>query len=644
MANPEHVSKLNEGVDSWNLTQAALQVYADFRGADLNGKDLSGADLRQAKFENAILRNAKLGSGTRLWKADFTGADLRKADLSGADLHGVNFSGADLFEASLREADLEGADLSTVKGGLRTEQLAGADLTAATLPNDLKTLYDKLENVKGISESARKLFLAVLAACLYCWLTIATTNDVNLITNRNSSPLPIIQTPIPIVGFYFVAPMLVLCIYFYFQFYLQKLWEELGSLPAIFTDGRPLHTKADPWLLNDLVRAHLPKLNVNRPFLSYFQLWISVLLAWWVVPITMFLFWGRYLRRHEQIGTTFHVGLLVFSVVSAVCLYRLAVATLRGTGRRPFTWNKTKASRTGYRMATLAAATAVLFGIVSLGAIRGVRSGKPILGIGMPEIERSWEDRVGGTTTWIPRSMALIGYPPFANLAGLEVSQKKPDWSPENNQRQDSVIGAQLRGVDLRYASATNSFFTGSDLRDADLRGALLTGSELRSAYLSHANLSEAILGGAELSGTDLGGANLSHANLSFAVLRDADLGSGVRLASNPEVSWGDGADLTYATLWCANLVGANLSHANLSGANLKRANLTYSNLRETRNLELKQLKTADHWDMAFFDDLTREALGLPADHNQKLTEQRKNESELEQKQNAVQPPATPCH
>jgi hypothetical protein len=153
-------------------------------------------------------------------------------------------------------------------------------LTGAKLPEQLTGLYDGLENVKGISESARKLFLAVLATCLYSWLTIATTTDVNLITNRNSSPLPVIQASIPIVGFYVVAPLLMLCVYFYFHFYLQKLWEELGSLPAVFPDGRPLHAKVDPWLLNDLVRSHLSKLNVNRPFLSYFQLWISVLLAW----------------------------------------------------------------------------------------------------------------------------------------------------------------------------------------------------------------------------------------------------------------------------------------------------------------------------------------------------------------------------
>ncbi len=215
-------------------------------------------------------------------------------------------------------------------------------------------MYDKLENVKGISESARKIFLAVLAGCLYCWLTIATTTDVNLITNRASSPLPIIQTPIPIVGFYVVAPLLVLCVYFYFHFYLQKLWEELGSLPAVFPDGRPLHTKVDPWLLNDLVRAHLPKLNVDRPFLSYFQLWISVLLAWWIVPMTMLLFWGRYSEAASRwIANDLSCGALLVNLAGRRRLPLPACGghTAGQPKRAPFTWKAALASRQGYQTA-----------------------------------------------------------------------------------------------------------------------------------------------------------------------------------------------------------------------------------------------------------------------------------------------------
>ena len=143
----------------------------------------------------------------------------------------------------------------------------------------------------------------MLAACLYSWLTIGTTSDLNLVTNRATSALPIIQTSIPIVGFYFIAPVLLLLTFFYFHFYLQKLWEELGSLPAFFPDGLPLSSKADPWLLNDLVRSHIGKLRINRPFMSYAQQWISTFLAWWVVPITLIMFWVRYLRRHDIYGT-----------------------------------------------------------------------------------------------------------------------------------------------------------------------------------------------------------------------------------------------------------------------------------------------------------------------------------------------------
>jgi uncharacterized protein YjbI with pentapeptide repeats len=435
---------------------------------------------------------------------DLTGVDLKGRDLSGANLQGGDFTGA-----SFREANLSNADLTDTRGW-RAEQFAGADLTGAKLPEQLTKLYEGLQNVKDISESARKLFLVVLGACLYCWLTIATTTDVNLITNRNSSPLPIIQTSIPIVGFYVVGPILVLCVYFYFHFYLQKLWEELGSLPAIFPDGRPLHTKVDPWLLNDLVRSHFPKLNADRPFLSYFQLWISVMLAWWVVPLTMVLFWGRYLRRHESIGTMLHVALLSVSLVAGIALYRLAVATLKGASRMPFRWRNALRSRRGYHTVFLGVAGVFLFGLVSWGAIRGVASG--------------WSK---DPHTWVPSAMALIDYHPFFSLRGADISQKKPNWNRKTEIDQDLVIGAQLNKANLRYASAEGAFLavarlsqadlTGADLSGADLSGAHLIGAHLEGVDLKYADLIGAHLIGADLKGADLSGAHLTYCDLISA-------------------------------------------------------------------------------------------------------------------------------
>src|ERR1700683_1061073 len=569
MANAEHLAKLNEGSrDVWNQWLASQSFVPDLSGANLHGKDLVERNLRDADLTGADLSSAILSD-----------ADLRRANLRGADLRGATFDGSNLFDASLRETNLQGVDLSVAKRGLQTEQLAGADLTGATLPPELAKLYDSLENVNNISESARKLFLAVLAACLYSWLTIATTTDVNLITNRASSPLPIIQTSIPIFGFYWVAPLLLLCVYFYFHFYLQKLWEELGSLPAILPDGRPLHAKIDPWLLNDLVRAHLPKLSADRPFLSYLQLWISVLLAWWVVPVTMFLFWGRYLPRHERTGTTFHVALLAISLAAALRLYRLAVGTLRGAERGPIGWRSVSANRRGYQMAAFAVAVGVLFGIVSWGARWGVPSDAPVLGI--PPLHRSDRGGVTGRLTWVPRLMALVGYSPFLDLTGAEVYQKKSNWN--NHEKDiDAVVGAQLKGANLRYAVAPEAFFNGAYMEGADLSGADLHDADFRDAKLF----------GATLNAADLSSANLYQANLKAADLRAADL----------------------------------------SSANVGMTHLGYSDLRGARNLNLEGLRYAREWNEAFYDDETLKALGLPPDHNVKVVEQQKKERELQQK------------
>ena len=83
---------------------------------------------------------------------------------------------------------------------------------------------------------------------------IGTTTDVALILNTASSPLPIINTPIPIAGFYVVGAAILAAVYCYLHFYLQRLWRTLATLPAIFPDGVALDDKTDPWLLTNLVR------------------------------------------------------------------------------------------------------------------------------------------------------------------------------------------------------------------------------------------------------------------------------------------------------------------------------------------------------------------------------------------------------
>ena len=88
---------------------------------------------------------------------------------------------------------------------------------------------------------------------------IGTTADVDLILNTATSPLPIINTPIPIADFYWVGATILAAVYCYLHLYLLRLWRALATLPAMFPDGTALDEKADPWLLTGLVRALLPQ-------------------------------------------------------------------------------------------------------------------------------------------------------------------------------------------------------------------------------------------------------------------------------------------------------------------------------------------------------------------------------------------------
>jgi hypothetical protein len=102
MADTEHVTKLKESVEAWNVWRR----NNFFEIPKLKRADLAGADLRKANLEDADLSSADLRG------ADLSGTDLSHANLSHADLRKTNLSGANLYGVKLYGANLEGANLS----------------------------------------------------------------------------------------------------------------------------------------------------------------------------------------------------------------------------------------------------------------------------------------------------------------------------------------------------------------------------------------------------------------------------------------------------------------------------------------------------------------------------------------------------
>lgn len=516
--------------------QELLKRYAAgeryFAHASLPMADLSGAGLVEANLQ-----------GANLIETTFRDADLRSANFQGANLRGSDLQKAKLLNTKLRDADLQDANLAETTG-LLAGQLGGANVCGAKLPGEIRN-FDGLKSVEEVSKHAGNLLFSLLLACVYSWLTIATTTDALLLTNSTSSPLPIVGAAVPIVAFYLAAPLFLLGLYTYLHLNLQRLWEGLAELPAIFPDGRPLDKKAYPWLLNSLVCVHLPRLKKYRPPLSRVQVGISVFIAWWLGPLTILLFWARYLRRHDWPATMLLVVLLTASIGAAIALYSLAAATLRGERRKPLTLKEALKNPRSYKRCALILAVGIVFYLFSFGAIDGIRAD---FASATPDSPLTANLKAADPRLWVPRSFILIGYNPFADLREVDVSIRPPNWTGQKEEEMASVKRARLRGKNLRYADAYRAFLVGADLNGANLQGAYLFQTNLRGADLMWADLQEAFLSEADLQAANLQKTNLRAADLSGANLKQARMEGAILKETSLEGTDLRGADLTDAT------------------------------------------------------------------------------------------------
>jgi uncharacterized protein YjbI with pentapeptide repeats len=548
-----------------NKLELARIVEQHHRWVESQGKWGEKADLTRAELESVCLSGFSINlqgallHGTRLRAADLSLSDLREACLAGADLRDTNLLGT-----RLRGADLQGANLEGARA-LWPAQLAGTNLAAATLDPGFR--FDSLASVAETSRKAHRLFLLLLLACAALVWAVIKTGDAQLVTGSAASPLPLIGRVIPLVEFYLLAPLALLALYVYFHFYLQRLWEGLSTLPAVFPDGDPVDAKAHPWLLTGLARAHFPGFREERASISALEKAIAALFGYWVVPATLLLLWGRYLTRQDLHGTLLQVALVMTGVAFALTLPALAEKTLRAENRPLQRAEKILRRAKGSGRGALVLGLGFLLAVISFGITFGVpHDSSRARGVGPTDVRR-----------WPAYALWLVGYSPFAQLTEQQISMPPPAWSGSEADR-GAVEGARLNKASLRYAEAYRAFLVNAHLWQADLRGADLSQADLRGA-----NLQQADLRGADLDRARMGKANLQRASLQKANLARADLHE---------------ADLSYAALSGAVLVDAELADANLYsaelvGARMVRARLQKSDLREA-NLSEADLGLAD--------------------------------------------------
>ena len=579
-------------------------------------------------------------------------------DLAGAILVGLDFGEADLQGADLRDADLTEADLHRVKN-LLPEQLNGANLAGAELPPDIAK-FDALDHVEDLSQNAGKLLVSLLAACAFMLLTIARVTDLQLVTDSATAKLPIVDAEIGVKLFFVFGPIVLLGVYFAFHLYLQRLWETLASLPAVFPDGIPLDRKTYPWLVNDLVRLHFSHLRQDcmRSPLMYFQEKLWGFVAYWLPPILLLPFWARYLCCRNWWVTGANVLALAAGVWFAVMFAYLASITLDRDKAKIKDWQSDWLKNSGSRLAAWASGTAALFLALSWAAFEGLPPEAPVSG----SLPHRVESRLAQALPWL---LDLCHAPAFVRFEDANPAGQRTDGS--TGAGGNGPAAPRLRYADLRYARAQGASLAEADLRQANLEHANLQDADLTDANLEGARLKEAQLdytdhkfarnwflayyddtqirnlgllpnhdtlldhrlrgGPADLRGYKLVGAPLERATLRFALLQNASL-------QYTDLSGADlqNADLSGASLRGADLSGANMSDVNfmdtdVQDADFKSATLTGSPpaaqspvtpVSDTGGTN-PTIFHARNWLLAHYNAQQMHDLGLPRDHEAHL-------------------------
>jgi uncharacterized protein YjbI with pentapeptide repeats len=559
----------------WLDSHAATGGKADLQKAQFEDHELIGVNLRYADLQDANLKSADL------LLADLRDTCLVRANLQETCLVGVNLEGANLEGASLESAM-----------GLLPRQLAGANLHEASLPATILE-FNALADFKRTSTTAARLFGTTLVVSLLSCLTIWKTKDVQLLTD--SAIIPYLHSAAaaaaaPTDEIYLIAPAALLAVYLWFLYNLQRVWDSVLELPAVFPDGRVLGQKG-PRIITGLLRTHFRWMNPDAPSTRMIEKSLSVLLAYWTVPLVLLFFWARYLTLQEMHGTVLQEALILIAVGAA--LY-----CTTSTGRPAERWveqgkpeSPTFARLKRLKPASVLIALFVVLSFFSIGTIAGVPHDQ----------RRAPQFASASIRRWAPNVLWMVGYDPYAELTEASISQRPPDWTGADDQVQ-AVRGARLNGTDFRYAQAYGVFLAGAHLFRANFQGAFMSEADLRGADLgqanlkfavldraqmNHANLDRAGLDGANLTRVDLRGANLSYSSLVNAELLDARL-DGVSFY---------GAHAENASLVRGNLEKADMREAHLEGANLDSADLQQAYLWSTKlsgaHLQNAQLGTA---------------------------------------------------
>jgi uncharacterized protein YjbI with pentapeptide repeats len=487
--------------------------------------------------------------------------------------------------------------------------------------DDLKAIKTAVNDAASVGGG---LWLSYLFVLFYLAVAAGAVTHADLFL-ENPVKLPFLNVELPLLAFFFLAPILFLFVHAYTLVHLvfltdkakrfdQALSAQIGEDTVAAKDADDLRVRAIAG-----VRGQLPS-NIFIQFLAgprdrragSFG-WLLRVIAWStlaVAPILLLLlFQLQFLPFHNSWVTWTHRLALVVDLVLIWWLWRKILSGREAVTPRP------RAGRIWWAVGAGLTACAFLFswGLAtfpgewqteSLAAWRPIHERDRNTNRIMVSVH-DWlfESRIDDTTRrrhWLLSSTLVL--PGFNIYEGLGLDD------PEKAKWRDFVFRARGRDfkgaifelanlpkVDFTDSSLQNSTFTDATVQGSSFDGANLEGSSLYQARLQGVSLSGATLWNAILNLAKLQGANLDFAKLQGAWLQRSELKGATLFNAELQGVNFDMAQLQGANLSDANLQGASLYYANLQGTSLANADLQGAPL-QMASLEATDLDGALLW------------------------------------------------
>lgn len=480
-----------------------------------------------------------------------------------------------------------------------------------------------LRQCDALAGQARVIWFSLLAGSTYCWLTIATLDDVQIFVPTKDLKLPLVGIDVSPVAFFVAAPLVLLAGFIHFQFTLARFWRFFVELREIDrADGTGIETtdRLIPWIV-----SQMPRRDHANDFPSLVRI-VAIGSGWVVVPATIFALGYRYLRAHDLLVSLFHCFVCAVAIVACCHFYALARKALKEEVRDRKALKEAARDRNTREILFCIAVLFVVLAIPTRAVIVHAENAlalPPFLAVnarlqgaaitaGDTLKGRKLENALRTLSTLMicnEMDMNQAGATPVCRdalkpprkdttehatfeaaiveieneIAALLDAAVPPDigFVPRSHSvnRQDETYcrGAahpflmrNLRLADLRQANLNNAGLRCIDLTRADLREARLLRAQLFGAILQSADLSSAHLEGADLRLSRLVRAELVSTHLGGADLWKAEI-------SNSNFSR---ADLSAARLRAVAFIGSSFNATLFRGADLRDTRFVASYLR----------------------------------------------------------------